>query len=423
MTGAATGHVDGTRRLPYQLWDMFNLSRRTLGILCITGFVLAAAGWITAWNTGRSKDQAEPAASANRASSNRKSGSRPLNGVMDTKLVSDPRSIRLVELMEKLDQGALPGQPNAAFLKAAELTLNDSLFHRRQRDFRLLMEKMRPEDALAIHEQFKKLEREGRYFGNEYGAFAMRWGQIDGAGAMAYWSAREPFDMPHRDMVEVVTGWAHTDPEKTLAWIDGHKDLVGDMNAYRPLLVGWLDADPVAATTWLANSKLDPQLYADCVNGAVLDKVYSDGVEGASDWLAALPDGDPELGFAAKAGWMTHVGRLGNLDPGLAAAAWSKVGSKSWMGPQEFQSFCNSVAHGNEGSLDAFAEQLSQRWPGTEASAQFGRWTAENPDAVGSVLARLPASGIRKAGVEGMLQALEKSDPGLAETWRKQLGE
>lgn len=92
------------------------------------------------------------------------------------------------------------------------------------------------------------------------------------------------------------------------------------------------------------------------------------------------------------------------------------------MGPEDFQRFCGSVAGGNQGSLESFAEQLSKSWPEAEASAQFSRWTEQNPAAVGALLSQLPPSEIRKAGLEGMLEVLERSDPGLAETWRGQLG-
>jgi len=402
---------------------MFPLSRRTLGILCITGFTLAAAGWFKALSDEEPDDASRAEMRTKDGISSGRSGSRKSDGSGDAKIVSDPKSIRLVDLMEQLDEDAEPGKPNPAFLKAAELTLNDSLFHRRQRDFRLLMEKMRPEDAPAIHQRFKEMEREGKYFGPEYAAFAMRWGTVDGEAAIANWAAREPFERSIHDLANMVTGWATADAEKALGWVEGNKELLGETNAYPPLLVGWLATDPVAATAWLANGNLEPRRYRECVQAGVLDKIYSDGLEGASEWLASLPDGNDELLAAAKGGWMTHISHLGNLDPGLAAATWSKVGSQPWMGPEEFQRFCGSVARGNQGNLDTFAEQLSKTWTGEEASAQFGRWTEQNPEAVGSLLAQFPSSGVREAGIKGMLQVLDQSDPELAETWRKQLGE
>lgn len=398
---------------------MLDLSKRTLRILCVAGFGLAGAGWYLALTNGGSARAESEAAGGKGTSTGRAARQKST----EPKLASDPRSIRLIELMGTLDGEAEPGEPNRAFVKAAILTLEDSLFHRRQRDFRLLMEKMRPEDARAIHEHFLALERKGRYFGPEYEAFAMRWGQVDGEGAMEFWAARDPFDLKPHDMVNLVTGWANSDPEKALAWLDGHQDLLGKMNPYRPLVVGWMAKDPVAAAAWLSNAKLTTQQYVDCVNGATLDKVYSDGVEGASEWLASLPQDDHHAEAAAKIGWMMNIGRLQNLDPGLAAGAWSKVGSKPWMSAGDFQTFCNSVANGNGGSLEAFAEQLSTKWPAAEAGSQFARWTEEDPSSVGSILARLPASEIRAAGVEAMLRTLEKTAPDQVEEWRRQLGQ
>lgn len=398
---------------------MLDLSKRTLRILCVAGFGLAGAGWYLALTNGGSARAESEAAGGKGTSTGRAARQKST----EPKLASDPRSIRLIELMGTLDGEAEPGEPNRAFVKAAILTLEDSLFHRRQRDFRLLMEKMRPEDARAIHEHFLALERKGRYFGPEYEAFAMRWGQVDGEGAMEFWAARDPFDLKPHDMVNLVTGWANSDPEKALAWLDGHQDLLGKMNPYRPLVVGWMAKDPVAAAAWLSNAKLTTQQYVDCVNGATLDKVYSDGVEGASEWLASLPEDADHQGVAAKVGWMSNIGRLGNLDAGLAAGAWSKVGSKPWMSAGDFQTFCNSVANGNGGSLEAFAEQLSTKWPAAEAGSQFARWTEEDPSSVGSILARLPASEIRAAGVEAMLRTLEKTAPDQVEEWRRQLGQ
>ena len=381
------------------------------------------AGWITAWKNARALDDIRGQFANENKARGEKAYSRDPRTGKETTLLSDPRSIRLVQLMSELDGDAEPGKPNPAFLKAAKLTLDDSLFHRRQRDFRLLMEKMRPEDAPAIHQQFKDLEREGKYFGPEYAAFAMRWGTVDGEAAMANGAARAPFERPFHDLANLITGWATADAEEALEWVGGNKEVLGEINAYPPLLAGWLATDPVAASTWLENGNLDARQCRECVDAGVLDKIYSDGLEGASEWLASLPDGNDALSAAAKSGWMTHISHLGNLDPALAAAAWGEVGSEPWMGPEEFHRFCGSVARGNQGSLDAFAEQLSKTWSGEEASAQFGRWTEKNPEAVGALLAQFPSSGVREAGIKGMLQILDQSDPTLAETLRKQLGE
>jgi len=400
---------------------MVGLSHRTHSLISTAAILLAVIGWAQAWNRGRELEAAKARSSADDRVRSGKAFIRDEKTGRETALLSDPRSNGLITLMAGLDEFAEPGKPNPKFIRAAEAALNDSLYHRRQRDFRILLEKMRPEDAKAIHAHFKALEREGRYFGNEYAAFAMRWGQIDGEGAMASWAEFDPVDRSDANLTNLMTGWGTVDPEKALAWIKSNPDQIGNLNAYRPLLVGWINTDPVAATMWLQNQNLEPRQVAECVGGAMLDKVYSDGLEGASDWLASLPDENPDMAKAARIGWLNNTRFMGNLDATQAAAAWSKVGNQPWMSCEDFQRFCTSVSASNGGTLNGFTEQLETRWPISSASAQFERWTAENPSGVGSLLASMPPSELRSAGIETMIRKLEQTDPGQAEIWRQQL--
>lgn len=402
---------------------MAGLSHRAHCIISSAAIFAAVWGWTQAWHRGNELEDAKARSSANDRDRRGKAYIHNEKTGRETALLSDPRSNQLIALMAGLDEFAEPGKPNPKFIRAAETALNDSLYHRRQRDFRILLEKMRPEDAKAIHAHFKALEREGRYFGNEYAAFAMRWGQIDGEGAMASWAEFDPVDRTDANLTNLMTGWGTVDPEKALAWIKNNPDQTTGLNAYKPLLVGWINTDPVTATMWLRNQNLEPRQVAECVGGAMLDKVYSDGLEGASDWLASLPDENPDMAVAARAGWLSNTRFMGNLDATQAAAAWSKVGNEPWMRCEDFKRFCTSVSASNGGTLDGFVEQLGTRWPITAASAQFERWTSENPSSVGSLLASMPPSELRNAGIEKMTHKLEQIDPAQAEIWRKKFAE
>jgi hypothetical protein len=397
---------------------MKELSRRSLSWLCVAGFALAGAGWTKAWMNDRTPEVDDGKSPAEDARRTGKSGARPTDRLP---VMGDPRSQRLLAWMSEMDASAEPGKPNAAFVKAAVTTLDDSLFHRRQRDFRLLMEKLRPEDARAIHDHFKSLERDGRYFGDEYAAFAMRWGQIAGADALNEWLSFGPADRSHGNLINLMTGWGTSEPEKALAWVEEHQGEFGGMNAYRPLLVGWINTDPMAATAWLQGAKLDSRQVVDCVGGAMLDKVYSDGLEGASEWLASLPDDSDELAMAARFGWLSNVQHMRNLDPQKAANAWSKVGGQSWMTGEDFKRFCDAVAAGNEGSLDDFAQDLGKAWPSGEVSAQFERWASTNALAAMEALKSLPPSDVRDSGMEGLFRQVEKIDPARVEAMRKEI--
>jgi hypothetical protein len=402
---------------------MVGLSPRSHFVISASAILLAVVGWTQAWNRGRELEAIKGGPVANDLGRSDKAYIRNAKTGKETALLSDPRSNGLITLMAGLDEFAEPGKPNPKFIRAAETALNDSLYHRRQRDFRILLEKMRPEDAKAIHAHFKALEREGRYFGNEYAAFAMRWGQIDGEGAMASWAEFDPVDRSDANLTNLMTGWGTVEPEKALAWIKDNPDQIGNLNAYRPLLVGWINTDPVAATLWLQNQNLEPRQVAECVGGAMLDKVYSDGLEGASDWLASLPDENPAMAKAARMGWLNNTRFMGNLDAAQAAAAWSKVGSQPWMSCEDFQRFCTSVSASNGGTLDGFLEQLQTRWPIPVASAQFERWAAENPSGVWSLLTSMPPSELRRAGIETLVRKFEQTDPAQAEIWRQQLAQ
>jgi len=399
---------------------MFPLSRRSLVILNCVGFALAGAGWISAWSKSPQSAEASQAAAADPGKAANPSKRGGGQGNKDPRVLEDPRSVRLLGLMAEMGKAATPGEPNAKFLNAAALTLEDSSFHRRKRDFSILLDKMTKDDAPAIHRKFVELEGAGRPFSEEYAAFATRWGQIDGAGVMAYFSEHGPFLTPN-DMREVMAGWGSSRPEEAMAWIAEHKDLVGDTNAYRPVVAGWLQKDPAAATGWLASANLSRQEIGDCLVGATLDKLYSDGIEGMSEWLASLPDDNEDLAAAARQGWNGNQDRFKRLTPEQAATAWSHVGAQPWMGVQEFGQFCGSVARANEGELGGFVEALSTKWPASVVTAQFERWTEQDPGQAGVILSRMPPSDFRAAGIKGMIDKLQKTNPAAAAEWQQRL--
>lgn len=321
-------------------------------------------------------------------------------------------------MIEQMKKESRPGEPNPQFAKVAKAALADSNFQRRLLNFRLLMDHLRPEDALQMYEIFGEAERSGRPFSEEYATFTNRWGQIDGGGAMAYWVAREPFDMKEGDLRSVITGWASADPGAAMDWVQGHKDILKGIDAYAPVVAGWINNDQAAATHWLSQqSGTPPGQINNCLSDMMLNMLYSDGLLRASQWLADLPD-TGSLAAAAQAGWNGNQYRLYNLDPERASEAWGAVGNEKWMGVGEFERFCGNVARANGGKLDGFMNSLSKQWPEAKVSAQFERWAGENPEEVVNLLRQIPPSPIRTAGIEGMLKTLKNSDPAAAAAWQ-----
>jgi hypothetical protein len=389
---------------------MIPLSRRSLVVINGIAILLAGSGWLVAWSKSRALDELSRV-HAGDATKPTKSGSRRRDRATEAPVLRDPRSIRLLSFMSEIGEAPEPGQPNPKFVQAVTLTLNDSSFHRRKRDFSVLLDKMTKDDAPAIHQAFLDLERAGRPFAEEYADFSARWGAIDGAGAMAFFSAREPFELKPHQVHELMAGWGSTQPEEAMAWIGDRKDLLGSFNAYAPVVAGWLQKDPAAATAWLAAGNVSQAELGVCLTNAVLDKLYSDGIDGMSGWLASLPDDNPEFAAAARQGWNANQYRFQNLDPEQAAGAWSQVGNQPWMGPQEFLLFCTSVQRGNGGDLSAFVEALSGKWPEKQVSSQFERWMEQDPSIVEKTLQLMPSSDFRDAALQGAVDRLQKSDP------------
>jgi hypothetical protein len=78
--------------------------------------------------------------------------------------LTDDRTIALFEKLQALREQAVAGQPNEGLIKVMDWILLSPDMHRRQRNFSLLLEQLRPEDAPLLHKFFQKLHREGRPF-------------------------------------------------------------------------------------------------------------------------------------------------------------------------------------------------------------------------------------------------------------------
>ncbi len=326
-------------------------------------------------------------------------------------------------MIAQIDPAEQPGLHNPRFLATATAALNYSQFERRQLNFRLVLDRMRPEDALILHWRFVELERAGRPFAHEYAAFATRWGQLDGEGAMAFCATLDPAFLKNRDLENFIRGWGMTRPEAALAWIKSHPDQMAGRTPYPPLLQGWLDSDPQAATAWLTSQKiLNPGQLSNCLSSAFLNELYASGLGGTTAWLASLPDDGP-FADAVLAAWNNNQDRFGNLNPEQASVAMANLINEPWLGVAEFESFSGNVARANNGNRAKFMECLAEKWPEPQVSEKFRQWAVNEPQRVGALLLNLPTSPLRTAGIKGLLKTLESTDPTTAAIWQRQLEE
>lgn len=368
----------------------------------------AAGGWVWAFTlkagNAHARTDAGNDGAGGRASlraGERHAGKAPLASLLPT-----DRSARLLARIDGIVASARPGETNERLISACKETLLDSDHNRRQRDFALLIDLLRPEDAAAMHEAFLALHREGRGFGHEYSAFATRWGEVDPVGALDYLAAERPLRMPTPDFANIVRGWAQTDPQAALAWMKEHPDLAASKEGWSAVINGWMRNDPKAATDYLLGADLPPNQLYQSVSYAAVEMQFSGGVEQAVDWIASLPD-DGLLGGAAGAAWRATAFNHSELPYDTAADVWSRVGGEPWMRFEQFEHFSGMVsgARVNDRGVEGFLETLHTRWPEDRIAGTFANWAKAQPDHVSRWLANAPDGAFKDAAIRGASEA------------------
>lgn len=390
--------------------------------------VLACSGWVVAWRSSH-QDGAEAKAPAKEEKNN--SRTRPRSAGRDTSgaaFVADPATARLLATYDELVSRTSNGEPNKKLVEACRDALKDNDNDRRARNFGLLLELARPEDAPAIHKMFAELDEEGRAF-SEYTNFAKRWGMVDPVGAMDFLKTQHKNGViPRNDLRSLAFGWGKVDPGAALKWMDENSAEADRSGGRVGVVDGWLKTDPGGASKWIAanEAKLGPDGYAECVGYAFSAHIFSGSTElaGGASWLAALPD-DEVSNAAAAYSWQRMQWALKQLPYERAAEVWSKVGNEPWMDFEQFENFSKSTANATlaQRGLDGYLEALGKSWPEDKVTSQFERWSTESPDETMAWLEKAPSTPVTKAAIRGLIKTLEQTDPGSAATWSAKLAE
>lgn len=363
--------------------------------------LIAAIGWIWALKLHADAGKSRETRNESVATSSRKRSRAEVSTTSTqslAKLASSSRSAKLFADLAGIAASAKAGEPNEALLAACEQTMRDPDFVRRSRDFCLLLEIMRPEDAVRMHENFVAMHQEGRDFGMEYGAFATRWGEVDPSGALDYFLQENPVKLPNYDMEKIARSWGTADPESALRWMDEHPEIATSKDGWSSVLKGWFRTDPDTATKYLFSKDLPPRQILETTRYAFVEKLFSSGLDDAATWLAGIED--QGIGHsAALHAWGDSMSHLTELSPEKAASAWGKVGDQPWMRFGNFVSFDNMVTKGgsNQQAAVAFLNGLQDNWPIDQAAAQFKRWYEMDQNAVTNWLGKAPETEFSNA--------------------------
>ena len=379
---------------------------RRLSVPLLALFAVAGWGWALKLNARGDGRTSASLTSAGEPKSQRSrvpmaDRSTPTKAV--ARLLPTNRSARLFARLELIAGSAQDGQTNRKLTTAATETLRDPDATRRSRDMVLLLDLMRPEDAVAMHEVFASLHREGLAYPAEYAAFAARWGEIDAAGALQYLGGDDPSRISARDYQNIIRGWAETDIAATMAWLDAHPELQGDHDGWRSAIGGWMTTDMDGATSALLRIEFPPGQEARVVSEMARVRLLESGIEQTATWLAGLP-ADGSLGGAASQAWNSILPGLEELPYDRAASVWSAVASGGWVSFGQFINYTETVSRGRSKAqgVDAFYQELSGKWSADLIRESFVRWGGADPERVQSWLGQVPPGTFATAASEGL---------------------
>lgn len=396
----------------------------------LVGVLLAvsAGGWVLAWNLGKSagiRTVREESGDADTASGRKPRENRPV--ASPASFIADPETSRLLSTFESIHAAAEPGKVNKKLVQACHAVLLDGNVVRRERNFSLLLQLMRPEDGPALHEQFLELHREGKTY-DEYNTMATRWGEVDAPGAIKYLSEQVPFVLPAIDLRAIARGWGASDPVAAMDWVHANPDLNLEVDAKAAVMEGWMREDPAVALKWIERNRegMNPRDQMSAMRIALQGFINggSTGAEDAANWLVSLPRNDAYQATALRA-WDVVQPAMGEMPYEKAARIWAKVGSEDWMEFNRFAGFSGEISRNRmaDRGMEGFLAALEKTWPAEQVTTQFSRWTTRNPGPTLEWLSHAPRSGVTDAAIRGAVNALESTDPAAAAEWSRKLGE
>lgn len=390
-----------------------------IGVFSLSGWLVALSGF--GKNAGDSATSTKAKSERARGFPDRRPKPDPKN---PSRWVSDPSFAQLLSSLSEISKSAPSGEPNPKLLHACKLALASPDPQRRARDFNLLIELMRPEDAAAIHQQFLEIHQSGKGYGPEYGAFAKRWGEIDAPGALDFLMAEKPFRLPAHDFQEIARGWGQTDPRAAVEWMKQNPEISASMDGRYALLDGWFRIDPTSATQWMLSEKMPVRELARCISGGAWQQLFCQDAVQASRWLAQLPDDHGEISLATREGWRAIQFQLNQLSYDQASTAFSQIAGASWVGLEEFKNFGNLVsrATANTEGTTGFLNSVASKWPAEQVSLKFEQWANANPDATREWLLNSPDSALLAPALNGAIRAfVENGQADVAESLRQRL--
>ena len=335
-------------------------------------------------------------------------------------LLADPRDAALLSSLGEIDAAAIPGQPNQRLIEAADHILLDSDYERRTRNFGILLSKLRPEDCLAMQEQFVRLLQDGRGFGDEYRLFSTLWGKLDAVTALDLYMNAPHGDYSPHELHNVLKGWASHNPAAALAWVEAHPDFTNKgVDPLAAVYRGWARKDVAAATASMLEKCTQPKQQMEAARFIYFEALASQGFNASLGWLKNLPVVEKGAGGLTTAVPLSIYAsicenlHLGGSTPEQMTKTWLSLGDAPWFGLDQFEQLIQSCRRGREPMMEQFSSPATR----PALQEQFLRWSATDPDATGNWLNSNTTSPLYDPAAVSLARSLAPSDPTAAQAW------
>ncbi|MHA3774078.1 hypothetical protein ACXR0O_21325 [Verrucomicrobiota bacterium sgz303538] len=266
---------------------------------------------------------------------------------------------------------------------------------RRQRAFFALLDDMQPSDAPAIHALLTKSQQQSGTYADLWAQFWMRWGEIDGPGAMEFILKTQKYPSMDGDIGRIMWGWGAAHPEEAAQWLEVHQGLDQINKALIGLTHGYATENLAGATKMAmrATPSGDP-LLGKLMEALSEQAVRQGRVAGLTAWFDTLPaSSEPGNARAAALG---HVySRLWSADPDKAMDWVGQQSSKPWRSDAVIGELAGRVAEKDPTKALTWLQSITpsnndNSYPGLAKIVRT--WSARNPDAAAQWIKALPDS-------------------------------
>jgi len=211
-----------------------------------------------------------------------------------------------------------------------------------------LLEQLMPANAPAVRDVFLAFHRPGAKEDFAWTAFWTRWGEVDGAAALEYFTAHPELGGSGAG-TNAMAGFIGNDRTTARRWLNTHGDVPGFDVLARVYVENLARTDLSTATEELFALPLQSEQRYIGLGPIVLEALISGGMHAVDGWFAQLND------VQKKEAFIHTVWAVKDTDLDALTAWYSAQADKPWRDDKTPQRHCASLRRARSGGFNRMA--------------------------------------------------------------------